>query len=294
MPLSPSLLAAHRAQTFHLPPLPRITTPEEALAWINERGFAYFWPIKGIDLPSLWVTVAGERPVGANHDDPGHVTWGWKDGALDKRIWYYAKILRRKATFISLDVAPYFYALSENYGSPEEDYLVAYVAGRLTLAAKQVYEALLKEGALNTVELRKAARLTSKQSDTEFNRALEVLQADFKILPVGVAQAGAWNYAFIYDIAAHHFPEIPERARAIGEAEAREKLTALYFRSVGAARLRDLVKLFGWGPEITHRAVKGLMDKNKLVGASLRPAPTLAGQTGEWLALPELCAEEST
>jgi hypothetical protein len=283
--LSPELLAAHRAKTFHLPPLPRIQNPDEALAWVNERGFAYFWPIKGINLPSLWVTVAGDRPVGANHDDPGHVTWGWKDASLGKRTWYYAKILRRKATFIALDVAPYFYALSENYGSPEEDYLLAYEQGRLTLAAKQVYEALLKEGALNTVELRKAARLTSKQSDAEFNRALEVLQADFKLLPVGVAQAGAWNYAFIYDVTAHYFPELPEKARAIGEAEAREKLSELYFRSVGAAQLKELVKLFGWGPKITHRTVKRLMDGGKLLGSL-----TLDGQAGEWIALPELVA----
>jgi hypothetical protein len=283
--LSSELLAAYRAQTFRLSPAPRIAAPEEALTWVNQRGFAYFWPIKGITLPSLWVAAAGDRPVGAHHDDPGHVTWGWKDAALGKRIWYYAKVLRRKATFISLDVAPYFYALSENYGSPEEDYLLAYEQGRLTMAAKQVYEALLKEGALHTIDLRKAARLTSKQSDVEFNRALEVLQADFKILPVGVAQAGSWNYAFIYAITARHFPELPEKAREIGEAEAREKLAALYFRSVGAAQLKDIVKLFGWGLEITLRVVKRLVDGGKLVGSL-----TLAGQAGEWIALPELVA----
>lgn len=283
MPISPPLLSAYRAKTFHLPPSPRIKNPQEALAWVNERGFAYFWPIKGINMPSLWVTVAGERPVGANHDDPGHVTWGWKDDALSKRMWYYAKILRRKATFISLDVAPYFYALSENYGSPEEDYLLIYEQGRLTLAAKQIYEALLKEGALNTVELRKASRMTSRESDAEFNRALEVLQADFKILPVGVAQAGAWNYSFIYNVVAHHYPELPEKARSIGEAAAREAICGLYFRSLGAAPLKDLVKLFGWGPVLTQRAINTLMDKGQLVGGLPMP-----GQQGEWFALPEL------
>lgn len=283
MQLSPTLLTTHRAKTFHIPPLPRIQNPQQALKWVNERGFAYFWPIKGIELPSLWVTVAGERPVGANHDDPGHITWGWKDGALDQRIWYYAKILRRKATFISLDVAPYFYALSENYGSPEEDYLLIYEQGRLTLAAKQIYEALLKEGPLHTIDLRKAARMTSKQSDAEFNRALEDLQSDFKILPVGIAKAGAWKYAFIYDVVAHHYPELPEKARSIGEAAAREKLCRLYFDSLGAAQLKDVVKLFGWGPALTQRAVKSLMDSGQLTGSL-----TLSSGAGEWFALPEL------
>jgi hypothetical protein len=136
---------------------------------------------------------------------------------------------------------------------------------------------------MNTIDLRKAAHLTSKQSDTEFNRALEVLQADFKILPVGVAQAGAWNYAFIYAITAYHYSDLPEKARAIGEAQAREKLVELYFQSVGAAQMRDVVKLFGWGPEVTHRAVKRLMDRGQVTGSL-----TLERQAGEWFALSNL------
>ena len=280
MELSIERLAAFRAETFRLNR--RISSPDEALAWVNQRGFVYFWPIKGITFPSLWVTVAGERPVADAHDDPGHITWGWKDNALDKRIWYYAKVLRKKATLISLEVAPYFYALSENYGSPEEDHIIAYQEGRMTSAAKQVYEALL-DGPLNTIDLRKAAHMTSKSSDTEFNRALEVLQTDFKILPVGVAQAGSWNYAFIYAITAWHYPDLPEKARGISESAACEKLIRLYFQSVGAAQARDVEKLFGWGREVTQRAVKRLVD-----GGQITSGVRLEKQTGEWLVLPEL------
>jgi len=298
--LPAELLAAYRAQTFRLSPAPRIQNPDEALAWVNERGFIYFWPIKGITMPSLWVAVAGDRPVADAHDDPGHITWSWKDGALGKRRWYYGKVLRKKGTFISLDIAPYFYALTENYGSPEEDHLIMYEEGRLTMAAKSVYEALLKEGALNTIDLRKAAHLTSQQSDSEFNRALEVLQADFKILPVGVSAAGAWNYSYVYDITARHYPDLPEKARSIGEAEAREKLAGLYFCSVGAAQMRDVNKLFGWGPELTQRAVKRLMDTSTLLTQSRCPSGSagsgqltggvaLQNQPGEWIALSELC-----
>ena len=281
MPLSPALLAAHRAKTFHLPPLPRINSAQQALAWVNQRGFAYFWPIKGIDLPSLWVTVAGDTPVVSNHDDPGHVTWRWKDASLNQRVWYYAKILRRKATFISLDVAPYFYALSENYGSPEEDYLLAYEEGRLPQAAKQVYEAILNEGKLNTIDLRKAAKLTNAK-ESEFNKALEILQSDFKILPIGVAQAGAWKYAFIYEVVSRHYPGLPERARQIGEREARAKLVELFFESVGAAQESDVNKLFGWKKELTARTLASLIEKRMLVETE-HPK-----QKGQWLSLPKL------
>jgi hypothetical protein len=279
-------LDTYRARTFRLPPSPRVTSPKAALDFINARGFIYFWPIKGIDMPSLWTAVAGNRVVADKHDDPGHITWGWKDGALGKKTWYYAKILRKKATMISLDVAPYFYALSENFGSPEDDYLLAYEEGRLPQSAKQVYEVLLNEGALNTIDLRRAAKLTNAK-ESEFNKALELLQADFKILPIGVSEAGAWKYSFIYEIVPRHYPNLPERARAISEREARTKLLELFFESVGTAQERDVNKLFGWQKELAARTIIGLVEKRKLV-ESEHPK-----EKGKWFSLPELVTHMS-
>ena len=226
----------YRAQTFRTATGRGIATKEEAITFVNERGFVYFWPIREVTLPSLWAAVAGDRPVPDEHDDPGHVTWGWKDEMLGARQWYYAKVLRKRATFISLNTLPHFYALSENYGEPDKDYLLQYEEGRLTWDAKTVYETILHEGALDTISLRKLARMTNKASDSPFNRALETLQADFKILPVGVAQAGAWKYAFVYECVHRHYPGLLDQARAIRQAEARCRLIELYLRSVGAAQ----------------------------------------------------------
>jgi hypothetical protein len=276
-------LKAYRARSFHLTPKLRVGAPAQAVDFVNERGFLFFWPVKGVVLPSLWAAVAGDRQVADNHDDPGHVTWGWKDDALGKRLWYYGKILRRKATFISLVDAPFFYALSENYGDIQTDHLPAYEEGRLTLAAKQVYETLLRNGKMNTIDLRKEAHLVSKSGDSEFNRALEDLQSDFKILPVGTAEAGAWHYAYQYDLTARHFPDLPEQARRIGEAEARLHLVGLYFQSVGAGQLRDVTRLFGWPAELARRTVGKLVRD-----AALAEAVTHPQAAGEWLALPDL------
>lgn len=271
-------LQSHRAQTFNLPPRKSLSTPAQARRFVDARGFIYFWPIGGIDLPSLWTAVAGDRPVADAHDDPGHVTWGWKDGALDKKMWYYGKVLRRKATMISLEAAPYFYALSENYGSPEEDYLIAYQEGRLTQSAKQIYETLLENGALNSIDLRRLAKLANAK-ESEFNKALEQLQADFKILPVGVAEAGAWRYAHIYEIVTRHYPQLAEQARAIPESQARAKLIELYFASVGAAQIRDAIRLFGWKKEVAERTIKKLAERNVIVKV------THPKHEGEWLAM---------
>ena len=225
----------YRAQTFRTAAGRRITTKEEAIAFVNARGYVYFWPIKEVTLPSLWAAAAGDRPVPDEHDDPGHVTWGWKDEMLGMRQWYYAKVLRKRATFISLDALPHFYALSENYGEPDKDYLLQYQEGRLSWEAKTIYETILNEGALDTVSLRKLARMTTKASNSPFNRALEILQADFKILPVGIAQAGAWKYAFVYECVHRHYPGLLDQGASYptgrGAAASGRALSALGRRS---------------------------------------------------------------
>jgi hypothetical protein len=276
-------IEAYRARTYRLQPGMRVTTRDEAVAFVNERGFVYFWPIKEVALPSLWVAVSGDRAVPNEHDDPGHVTWRWKDESLGAHIWYYAKVLRRRATFIALDAVRYFYALSENYGAPDEDYLIQYQEGRMTWEAKAVYEALLSEGPLDTISLRQIARLTSPASNTPFNRALDTLQADFKILPVGIAEAGAWRYAFIYDLVHRHYPDLPEAARAVRQADARRKLVELYFRSVGAACHRDLAMLFGWAKGDLEHALGALVADD-----AIRRGLRLEGFADEWFALAQL------
>ncbi len=273
----------YRSKSFFLQPGQRVTQIDEAINFVKKRGFIFFWPITGITMPSLWTAVAGDRPVADAHDDPGHVTWGWKDSLLGQKRWYYAKVLRKKATIIDLDIVPNFYALSDNYGSPEDDYLTLYEQGRLTQEARIIYETILEEGPIDTVALRRATRLTSRESDHRFNRSLTELQTDFKILPIGVAQAGGWNYAFIYEIVARHYPELPNQAHSLKESHARQKLLELYFSSVGAAQIADIVKLFGWEPEQAESSVNKLVETGKLIRGLQAD-----GQKGEWIALKDL------
>ena len=281
--ISKEQFRAYQARTFRYTADLRLRSRDEAVQFVQERGFVYFWPITGSLLPSLWGAVAGDRSVADAHDDPGHVTWGWKDALLGSSAWYYAKILRKKATMISFDLLPFFYALSENYGAYEEDYLTQYEQGRMTSEAKAIYEALLDKGRLDTVELRRVTHMSSPGSEGRFNRALTDLQADFKVLPVGVTQSGAWHYAFAYDIVARHYPELPEKSHQIRENEAREKLAEAYFRSLGAAQLRDVIKLFGWRPAEAGRAVNVLVNSGRLLSGC-----QLEGQSGDWLVLTEL------
>jgi hypothetical protein len=272
-----------RARTFHTAAGLRVTSVEGALDFINERGFAFFWPIKNVLCPSLWVAAAGDRPVADEHDDPGHVTWGWKDSLLGKRSVYYARVIKHRNTFVSFALLPAFYALSPNYGSPEEDYLIDYESGQMTAEAKTVYECLLQNGPMDTVALRKAAHLSSRTSDGPFNKALDDLQVSFRILPVGVAEAGAWKYAFVYDITGRYYPDVIEQAHAYSEWDARRALILSYLQSVGAARPIEVARLFGWPLAHLEKATRKLIDSGQLCsGIEIEDLP------GEYLALPNL------
>ncbi|HID07199.1 MAG TPA: hypothetical protein EYP10_08620 [Armatimonadetes bacterium] len=279
------LLQTYRARTFRLRSDLRLRSAKDALQFVNARGFVFLWPIKGVLLPNLWTAVVGERPVADAHDDPGHVTWEWKDDALDKRRWYYAKVLRAKATFIALDVVPLFYALSENFGDPDSDYIQLYRDGLMSQPAKLIYEALLREGSLDTVNLRRKIRMTSKASNSPFERGLVELQRDFKILPVGIAATGAWRYSFIYELVHRYYPDLPSQARPITRKRARTRLIHLYFNAVGAATETDVRKVFQWKPRQVGQILEELVESDQL-----KAGYTLAGVAGEHFVTPDLLA----
>jgi hypothetical protein len=271
-----------RDYTYRRTPERRLTSAEQAVAFADEVGFCFFWPIDGVELPSLWATVAGDRPVADEHDDPGHVTWGWKDTLLSQKRWYYAKLLRRRATIISLETLPYFYALSENFGDPE-DYLLEYEAGTLTAEARAIYEALLEKGPLDTPSLRREARLAGKDSKGRFERGLVELQIGLKALPVGVGDAGAWHYSHIYDLLIHWLPDLPERARPIGRGQARRALVRRYLENVGAATPEQVARLFGWPLPEVNKALATLAGE----GVTL-PGVSIEGLKGEHVAVTQL------
>ena len=91
---------------------------------------------------------------------------------------------------------------------------------------------------MDTIALRREAHLINAK-ESAFTRALEDLQKDFKILPVGIAEVGSWKYAFRYEITSRYFPDLPQRSRNITEAMARQKLVEVFFLSVGASTAKD-------------------------------------------------------
>lgn len=277
--LTPQRLARLRDRAYRRTPGRRVKTRLAAQAFVNEVGFCFFWPIQGVEMPNLFHAIAGRvRDVPMEHDDPDiSKSWTWKDQALGQRHWYYGKLLHKKATLIALDFLPHFYALSPNYGG-ETDYLEEYAAGQLSREAKVIYEALSQTGALDTVRLRRESRLAGEGAKTTFERALTELQVSLRILPVGVAEAGAWRYAFVYDLVTRHFPEAVAAGLALPRSQARAALVERHLANVIAASRADLQRVFGvlkWTSTELDRTLAGLQAAGRLIPVSV------AGTAGE-------------
>jgi hypothetical protein len=261
-------IVERREARYRRTPERRIQTIDQARAFVDDVGFCFFWPIKDIEMPNLFHAIAGRvRPVPMAHNDPDlSKSWGWKDRSLGQRWWYYGKMLRRRATLISLDVLPFFYASSGNYGELD-DYLEEYRSGTMTAEAKRVYEALLTHGPLDTVRLRREAQMAADSAKSRFERAMVELQVGLKVLPIGVAEAGAWRYAFIYEIVPRHYPELPEAARQISLGKARRVLVARYLDNVVAADRRMVGRVFhvlGWMAADLDHTIATLCDEGSV------------------------------
>lgn len=286
MKLSKQAILSNRAARYRRRMNLRVTTKEQAVEFVNEVGFCFLFPIQGVEMPSLWDAVAG-RVVKTSSKHSGYEierTWGWKDDALNKKCWYYGKLIRKKATLISLEFLPNFYALSENYGDYEHDYLEEYKAGRLSAEAKAVYEALLKNGALDAVRLQREARLSSNESKGRFDKALIDLQAGLKVLPVGVAEAGAWRYAFIYEILPRWLPGVPGKAGKITRNQARQAILDQYLHNVIVTTEREAARVFGWTLAESRQTAEALAAEGKaqlnlkVSGVGERQMVTLSGR----------------
>ncbi len=273
-------LQAERTERYRQKPGLRVRTQGEALQFLNDVGLCLLFSARDIELPSLWGALCGgERPVPRHHNDRElGLAWRWKDTLPAEGAVIYGKHLRKKPVFISLELAPYFYALSPNYGDLHQDYLDDYRDGRLSVEAKSVYEVLLERGALPTSRLRLDAGLGGSSNAARFDRALVELQMTFRIAKVAISDANRWSYCYVYDLFPRHLPEVVEKASEIPGRLARETILVRYLQTIVAATPMQVSRLFGWEPRDVDRLVQRLGDEGRL-----RAGIRIEGLPGEYL-----------
>lgn len=261
-------LQFYRRQRYRQMPELRLTSLGEAEEWLNEVGLCLFQPKQGVELPSLYGAVAGmegSAPRWGSHSRYYGRAWDWKDTLLCSRRLLYGKALGDYRLFVSLEVFPYLFALSDlNYGGDEDDYLELYADGKLSVTGRDIYAIIASSGPISTTMLRRRLRLAGGADSRRFERGLTELQRGLLIAAVGIARDNRWKYTFAYDTTLRQFPKQVERARRLRRREAMAWVLRQYLGLAGSATVRRVAALFGWEEEPLRRVVGELAASDEI------------------------------
>lgn len=237
-------LRAHRWRTA---PERRVSSEEDALRFIRELGFVLLMPMSGADLPS--VHRAARRDW---------IWWDWKQTLPERKACYYAKVLRRRGTFISWQWFPRFYRAYAD----RRPYWRQYRDGLLDRAEKQILDLLADRGPMMTREIRLASGPRSKENTRRVKSMLVDLQTRFFITAAGGDTAG-WS---------HHRWDLVDRwvpARALtaadrlSAAEARYEIARKFLKNVAMTTPADIGWVFGWTKAEVDPLVQRLLGERR-------------------------------
>jgi hypothetical protein len=232
-----------RQQTNEIPWPRRVSTPSEAVRFIDHVGFCVLFPVKDILLPSLHFAVAKRQPTG--WDKYAQLIWKWKDELPKRRRAFYAKYFKGRGTFLSVKLLPHFLAMHETaleHGEPE----AFYTAGRISHHALELWQALGKLGALATLELRHACKMETQAGNKRFKKAMLELQGLLIVTHSGVEQETAAWASNRFELVYRAFPKQIAEASKLSAEEARTALATKYRTLYPSASPVQIARLFGW------------------------------------------------
>lgn len=223
-------------------------TEEEALQFIDERGFVLLINSKALELPSLWRATRRRGQA-----------WPWKQTLSGAKHCAYGKLLCRKGTFVSWEYLPHFLAVYSNTNS----YLKEYRAGRLSRVERQILEILEERGPLLTRELRRTIGLSGRTGTRRFHWALDNLQACLRITVAGGLTTGFSMHR--WELVDDWVPrEILKRGWRMSPDRAKEELTLKYLEAVIVSTPKEIARIFRWNPEEMEALVRRLEGQGLL------------------------------
>ncbi len=237
----------------------QITDERGALEFIRELGFVLLMPISGTELPSVHAATRKQWSW-----------WDWKQTLPQRKACYYAKILRRRGTFIAWHSFPLFHAA---YADPRS-YRRLYRDGLLDRAEKQILDLLDSEGPLMTRDIRLAFGPRSKENTRRVKSMLVNLQTRFLITAAGGDTAG-WSH-HRWDLVDRWVPvRVLSEARTLSRQDARADLVVQFVENVVATTPADIAWAFGWDRGEMDSLVSDLIARGEVAAAS---APELGGE----------------
>jgi hypothetical protein len=268
-----------RVRRFRQSPSRRVTGERTALAFVNDVGFCSTFFVFADGVPCLWEAVAGRArppwPRHSHHDVDVGLTWNLKDALPGKQRVYYGRLLKGRPLLVALDVFPAFYALVRGQ-QRAGDYRFEYEAGRLSLTAKRLMEALMREHPQYTRDLRASCFLLAPARTREFERAMAELQQGLWVVKTEERYEPTFSYR--WDLLEAWLPEAVAAGRRLSRAAAIERLYTRYAAAAVFTSERTLSRLFGVSSVDARRAVERLVRRGVLEGPR-----SVEGWPGTWL-----------
>lgn len=229
----------------------RLRTLEEAAGFLDGAGMCLLFACRDIPLPKMYDCAA----EGVNW-------WAWKDLLQEKKLAFSGRIVRRKATLVSMKLLPAFYAVYQTgggYAMYEEEYYW----GKLGELANRVAEYLDRNGPTPTDALRRAVMPAGKQHTRRFHAALLELQSKFKIVTVGLEDR-SWGVR-VLDLFVNWIPEkVERRAEKMDRREALESILGAFVDTAGAVPEAVVARTFGWHSADASGAIESLIGAGRL------------------------------
>ncbi len=279
-------LERERDYTFRRTLSRRVRGETSAVRFVEEVGFCTAFS-RRVNVPCLWVAICGQRnprmPAHTHHDYGIGLTWQLKDSLPEKKLVFYARVLRRLPTLISLEFVPSFYRLfaplfDERETAPSGT-AVRIPLGAVSLAARGILDRLRTHPSQSTAQLRMQAYCGERAlRKAAFEKAIAELQQKFLVVRTEAQYDPKFTY--IWDLFERQFPSAARAAARLSREEALDRILTRYFSVVRFARPADIHSLFGLHSFETHRALKRLVDAGVIQGPIW-----LQGRAGRhWLA----------
>jgi len=247
----------------------RLKTPEQTADFLDEVGMCLLFACRDIPLPKIYDCAADDADW-----------WAWKDLLQQGRQAYNGRLVRRKATLVSMKLLPAFYAAyltAGGHAMHEEEYYW----GKLGELANRIAQYLERHGPTPVDVLRRAIVSPGKEHTRRFHSALFELQSKFKIVSVGLEDK-SWGIR-VLDLFVNWVPsKVERRAENMSRDEAIQRISAAFLHTAGAVPEATLHRTFGWSCAETTRLVDSLVFAGTLAREHVR------GDEQVWLVSPRL------
>jgi hypothetical protein len=255
-----------------------VRTAAAAVAFVEAVGFCSTFYRFPEGVACLWEAVVGRPkprwPRRSHHDDGVGRTWQLKDDLPAARRVYYGKLLRGRPLLVALDLFPAFYALVRGR-QRARDYLVEYQAGRMSLTARRLMDALVREHPQYTRELRANTFLLEPGRTREFERAMAELQQGLWVVKSEERYEPTFSYR--WELVEAWLPEAVAEGRRLRRTAALDRLIERYVTGAVFASPRRLARLLGAPTAEVEASIARLARAGALREAEV------AGWPGRWL-----------